>query len=244
MLEPPPAPEAARRSAQRMPLKVVHEDAALLVIDKPAGPGRASGRRPAGRHAAERRCSRHAPALAGVPRAGIVHRLDKDTSGLLVVAKTVIAQADLVEAARRPQHAPRLPRGGAGRSAGERQDRRADRARPALAHAHGGDRTAASPRAPRTACSSASAAPRWSNAAWRPGARTRSACISSTSAIRWSATPVYRRGTRARHGVPAAGAACRRARAARIPRSGKTMAWQCAAAARHEAPARRAAQDD
>jgi 23S rRNA pseudouridine1911/1915/1917 synthase len=39
----------------------------------------------------------HAPKLAGVPRAGIVHRLDKDTSGLLVVAKTVQAQADLVK---------------------------------------------------------------------------------------------------------------------------------------------------
>jgi 23S rRNA pseudouridine1911/1915/1917 synthase len=39
----------------------------------------------------------HAPALAGVPRAGIVHRLDKDTSGLLVVAKGVAAQASLVK---------------------------------------------------------------------------------------------------------------------------------------------------
>ena len=38
----------------------------------------------------------HAPQLAGVPRAGIVHRLDKDTSGLLVVAKTLTAQTDLV----------------------------------------------------------------------------------------------------------------------------------------------------
>ena len=38
----------------------------------------------------------HAPALAAVPRAGIVHRLDKDTSGLMVVAKTLIAQTDLV----------------------------------------------------------------------------------------------------------------------------------------------------
>jgi 23S rRNA pseudouridine1911/1915/1917 synthase len=38
----------------------------------------------------------HAPQLAGIPRAGIVHRLDKDTSGLLVVAKTLIAQTDLV----------------------------------------------------------------------------------------------------------------------------------------------------
>jgi 23S rRNA pseudouridine1911/1915/1917 synthase len=39
----------------------------------------------------------HAPALSGVPRAGIVHRLDKDTSGLLVVAKTVTAQNELVK---------------------------------------------------------------------------------------------------------------------------------------------------
>jgi len=38
----------------------------------------------------------HAPQLAGIPRAGIVHRLDKDTSGLLVVAKTLTAQTDLV----------------------------------------------------------------------------------------------------------------------------------------------------
>jgi 23S rRNA pseudouridine1911/1915/1917 synthase len=38
----------------------------------------------------------HAPGLAAVPRAGIVHRLDKDTSGLLVVAKTLAAQTDLV----------------------------------------------------------------------------------------------------------------------------------------------------
>jgi 23S rRNA pseudouridine1911/1915/1917 synthase len=38
----------------------------------------------------------HAPQLAGIPRAGIVHRLDKDTSGLLVVAKTLTSQTDLV----------------------------------------------------------------------------------------------------------------------------------------------------
>jgi 23S rRNA pseudouridine1911/1915/1917 synthase len=94
LLEPPPAPDAAPR-AQRMPLKVVHEDAALIVIDKPAGlvvhpgAGQPDGTLMNGLLA-------HAPALAGVPRAGIVHRLDKDTSGLLVVAKTVIAQADLV----------------------------------------------------------------------------------------------------------------------------------------------------
>jgi len=92
---PPRAPAAAPR-AQRMPLKIVHEDASLIVIDKPAGlvvhpgAGQPDGTLLNGLLA-------HSPALAGVPRAGIVHRLDKDTSGLLVVAKTVVAQASLVK---------------------------------------------------------------------------------------------------------------------------------------------------
>ena len=92
---PPRLPDAAPR-AQRMPLKIVHEDAALIVIDKPAGlvvhPGAGQPDR-----TLLNALLAHAPALAGVPRAGIVHRLDKDTSGLLVVAKTVEAQADLVK---------------------------------------------------------------------------------------------------------------------------------------------------
>jgi 23S rRNA pseudouridine1911/1915/1917 synthase len=91
---PPAAPDATPR-AQKMPLKIVHEDAALIVIDKPAGlvvhPGAGQPDR-----TLMNALLAHAPALAGVPRAGIVHRLDKDTSGLLVVAKTVEAQALLV----------------------------------------------------------------------------------------------------------------------------------------------------
>src|SRR5258708_15858641 len=79
-----------------MPLKIVHEDAALIVIDKPAGlvvhPGAGQPDR-----TLLNALLAHAPALAGVPRAGIVHRLDKDTSGLLVVAKTVESQTDLVK---------------------------------------------------------------------------------------------------------------------------------------------------
>jgi 23S rRNA pseudouridine1911/1915/1917 synthase len=94
-LQPPPAPDAAPQ-AQRMPLKIVHEDAELIVIDKPAGlvvhPGAGVPDR-----TLLNALLAHAPALAGVPRAGIVHRLDKDTSGLLVVAKTVSAQASLVK---------------------------------------------------------------------------------------------------------------------------------------------------
>jgi 23S rRNA pseudouridine1911/1915/1917 synthase len=93
-LAPPAAPDAAPR-AQRMPLAIVFEDDALIVIDKPAGlvvhPGAGVPDR-----TLMNGLLAHCPALAGVPRAGIVHRLDKDTSGLLVVAKTVEAQASLV----------------------------------------------------------------------------------------------------------------------------------------------------
>lgn len=76
-------------------LDIVHEDDALLVLNKRAGlvvhpaSGNWSGTVLNG-------LLHHAPSLAAVPRAGIVHRLDKDTSGLMVVAKTVVAQTDLV----------------------------------------------------------------------------------------------------------------------------------------------------
>ena len=95
-LTPPRLPDADAPRAQRMPLKIVHEDAALIVIDKPPGlvvhPGAGQPDR-----TLLNALLAHAPALAAVPRAGIVHRLDKDTSGLLVVAKTVEAQTDLVK---------------------------------------------------------------------------------------------------------------------------------------------------
>lgn len=94
-LQPPAAP-ADVPQAQRLPLKVVYEDDAILVIDKPAGlvvhPGAGQPDR-----TLLNALLAHAPSLAGVPRAGIVHRLDKDTSGLLVVAKTVVSQASLVK---------------------------------------------------------------------------------------------------------------------------------------------------
>jgi 23S rRNA pseudouridine1911/1915/1917 synthase len=96
VLEPPRLPDAASPRAQKMPLKIVFEDEAMIVIDKPVGlvvhPGAGQPDR-----TLMNGLLAHAPALAGVPRAGIVHRLDKDTSGLLVVAKTVPAQASLVE---------------------------------------------------------------------------------------------------------------------------------------------------
>ena len=92
------APERSARLAdapQDIALPTVYEDAALLVVDKPAGlvvhPG--SGNRDATLLNA---LLHHDPAQAALPRAGIVHRLDKDTSGLMVVARTVEAHTDLV----------------------------------------------------------------------------------------------------------------------------------------------------
>jgi 23S rRNA pseudouridine1911/1915/1917 synthase len=81
--------------AQALPLAIVHEDDALIVIDKPAGmvvhPGNGNWD-----GTLANALLHYAPQLAGVARAGIVHRLDKDTTGLLVVAKTETAQTDLV----------------------------------------------------------------------------------------------------------------------------------------------------
>ncbi|MCX7156638.1 MAG: 23S rRNA pseudouridine(1911/1915/1917) synthase RluD [Rhodocyclales bacterium] len=90
----PSAPTLAD-AAEDIALSVVFEDEALIVIDKPAGlvvhpgNGNASG-------TLMNALLHHEPQLAAIPRAGIVHRLDKDTSGLLVVAKTLTAQTDLV----------------------------------------------------------------------------------------------------------------------------------------------------
>ena len=92
---PLPDPRAAAFTPQSMPLAIVYEDAAIIVVDKPAGlvvhPG--SGNWDG---TLANALLHHAPALAAVARAGIVHRLDKDTTGLLVVAKTPIAQTALV----------------------------------------------------------------------------------------------------------------------------------------------------
>ena len=94
---PPPADETL--TPEPVPLSIVYEDPHVLVVDKPAGmvvhpgAGRSGGTLAAAILA-------HAPTTAGVGgprRPGIVHRLDKDTSGLLVVAKTPQAYDDLVE---------------------------------------------------------------------------------------------------------------------------------------------------
>ncbi|KTD11382.1 23S rRNA pseudouridine(1911/1915/1917) synthase RluD [Legionella jamestowniensis] len=78
-----------------IPLAIVHEDEHLLVLNKPAGlvvhPG--AGNR---EHTLVNALLHHAPQLANLPRAGIIHRLDKETTGLLVVAKTLSTHTSLI----------------------------------------------------------------------------------------------------------------------------------------------------
>jgi 23S rRNA pseudouridine1911/1915/1917 synthase len=84
-------------AAEALPVDVLFRDRALLVINKPAGlvvhPGAGNAR-----HTLQNALLGLDPALALVPRAGIVHRLDKDTSGLLVVARTPESHTALVAA--------------------------------------------------------------------------------------------------------------------------------------------------
>jgi 23S rRNA pseudouridine1911/1915/1917 synthase len=94
-VEPAPSPEVLAQLPQDIPIDVVYEDRAVIVVNKPPGlvvhPGSGNWE-----GTLLNALLRHAPQLEAVPRAGIVHRLDKDTSGLLVVAKTLAAQTNLV----------------------------------------------------------------------------------------------------------------------------------------------------
>ncbi len=86
--------EQVSDASEAMALDIVHEDADVIVLNKPAGlvvhPGAGN---PAG--TLLNGLLHHAPELAALPRAGILHRLDKDTSGLLLVARSVAAQTRL-----------------------------------------------------------------------------------------------------------------------------------------------------
>ena len=106
----PPAPVAAEPAAQAIPFPILHEDAHLLVLDKPAGlvvhpaPGHEDGTLV---NALLAHCGDGLPGIGGERRPGIVHRLDRDTSGVMVVAKTEQALARLSAdfAARRIERA-------------------------------------------------------------------------------------------------------------------------------------------
>ena len=87
---------------ENLPLNIVYEDEHILIINKPKdfvvhpGAGNKSG-------TVLNALLYHYPSVAEVPRAGIVHRLDKDTTGLMVVAKTIPAQTKLVRALQKRQ---------------------------------------------------------------------------------------------------------------------------------------------
>lgn len=93
-LKAPPSEPRSRAQAQAIALEVLHEDSSCLVLNKPAGisvhpgAGIADG-------TVENALLHHDPALAALPRAGLVHRLDKDTSGALLVARSEPALAAL-----------------------------------------------------------------------------------------------------------------------------------------------------
>ena len=93
-----PAPEQAKPAGEAIPLTIVHEDDALIVINKPAGlvvhpaAGHANGTLV---NALIAHCGDSLSGIGGVKRPGIVHRLDKDTTGLMVVAKTDITHRRL-----------------------------------------------------------------------------------------------------------------------------------------------------
>lgn len=95
---PPPAP--ARPDAEDIPLDILYEDADLIVLVKPAGlvvhpaPGHAGGTLV---NALLHHCRGSLSGIGGVSRPGIVHRLDKDTSGVMVCAKSDIAHRGLVD---------------------------------------------------------------------------------------------------------------------------------------------------
>ena len=188
-----PAPVPATPQPQAIPFTILYEDADLIVLDKPAGlvvhpaPGNEDGTLV---NALLAHCGEQLTGIGGERRPGIVHRLDKDTSGVMVVAKTQLANAALTAAfAARDLDRAYLALVGACRDplAGEIEgaigrDPR-DRKRMAVVDPRrqaGADPLphAAHAGRPRRAC--------W-NAGWPPGGRIRSACTSPAAATRWSA---------------------------------------------------------
>jgi 23S rRNA pseudouridine1911/1915/1917 synthase len=180
---PAEAPAEGGPVAEAIAIDIVHEDAELLVVNKPAGlvvhPGAGN---PAG--TLMNALLHHDPALAQVPRAGIVHRLDKDTTGLLLVARTLPAHKQLVDQlAERAIHREYLALVQGLLIAGGTVDEpigrhRSDRTRMAVT---AGGRI--------TASRSAFAATPCCGSCWRPVARTRFAYIWRASAMRWSVIP-------------------------------------------------------
>jgi 23S rRNA-/tRNA-specific pseudouridylate synthase len=197
---PPPEPAAPR--AEAIPLVIVYEDDAVIVIDKPAGlvvhpaAGNETGTLV---NALIAHCGASLSGIGGVKRPGIVHRLDKDTSGLMVVAKSDRAHRVLSRQFADHGRTGALTRGylascGARRTGRAARSMRRSTATRARARSRRCARAGAR-RSPTGRCWNAMPGPTagrsracW-RAGWRPAARTRSASISPTSAIRCWATP-------------------------------------------------------
>ena len=140
-----PRPGRARRPRPRTSrCDVVYEDADVLIVDKPAGlvthpaPGH-STRHPRQRAAGAAAAAEAYGTVAGVDRPGIVHRLDRDTSGLLMVARNDRAQAALLAQlkARRVQKTYLALVAGVDRRPRSAASRRPSAATRAIAFAHG-----------------------------------------------------------------------------------------------------------
>src|SRR5450830_1083347 len=136
----------------------------------------------------------HAPQLANVPRAGIVHRLDKDTSGLMVVGKTLAAQTDLVrqlQARSVKRECLALvwgtPQAGGTIDAPIARHPK-DRVKMAVSNNFSASPPSPTSSAWKRACWTAVPSA-WCSASSRRAAPTRSACTWSRSALRWWATP-------------------------------------------------------
>ena len=184
VIQPQSAPEDAAYTPEEIALNIVYEDEHIMVINKPAGlvvhpgAGNWSGTLLNG-------LLFHAPQLAGVPRAGIVHRLDKDTSGLMVVGKTLAAQTDLVRQLAGAHRQARILRAGVGHAARQRHHRRLDGAPSEGPRQDGGVEQFfgqagdhALPAHRPAACSTAVRSA-WCSASSKPAAPTRSACTCS-----------------------------------------------------------------
>ena len=192
-----PEPEPAEPEGEDIPLDILYEDAELIVINKPAGlvvhPG-------AGNwtgtlvNALIHHCGDSLSGIGGVKRPGIVHRLDKDTSGVMVVAKTDRAHRALSEAFADHGRSGDLERayvalvwGAPERNSGivdAPLGRAADRVRRAVVPKDRDDARHAVTRYTVLERSATRPWPRSSNAGWKPAAPTRSASTWPISAIR------------------------------------------------------------
>jgi 23S rRNA pseudouridine1911/1915/1917 synthase len=178
----------AEAVAQDIPLRVTYEDEALIVVDKPAGlvvhpaAGNLDGTLV---NALLHHCRGQLSGIGGVARPGIVHRIDKDTSGLLVVAKSDAAHEGL--ARQFADHS--IERAYKAITAGSPCRRRArspgDRPLGPRSQEDGAGRGRAGKHAVTHYRTLAAMARRWSNAGSKPGEPTRSAFTLHQSAIRY-----------------------------------------------------------